>query len=42
MQLQEMMKRPVNFQATANLILFARDILFDQPYFILVEADPTA
>ena len=39
MQLQEMVKRPVNFQATANIILFARDVLFDQPYFVLVEAE---
>jgi len=41
LQLQEMMKRPVNFQATANIILFARDIIFDQPYFVLVEPEPT-
>ena len=35
--LQKMMKRPVNFQATANIILFGRDVLFDQPYFMLIE-----
>jgi hypothetical protein len=36
--LQEMVGRPVNFQATSNLILFARDVLFGQPYFTLIEA----
>jgi len=35
--LQKMMGRPVNFQATANIILFGRDVLFDQPYFMLIE-----
>lgn len=35
--LQQMVGRPVNFQATSNLILFARDVLFDQPYFTLIE-----
>jgi hypothetical protein len=37
-ELQELAGRPVNFQATANLILFARDVLFDEPYFTLIEA----
>jgi hypothetical protein len=37
-ELQKMMRRPVNFQATANFILFIRDILFDQPYFMLIES----
>ncbi|HEX8136872.1 MAG TPA: hypothetical protein VF544_04705 [Pyrinomonadaceae bacterium] len=36
--LQQMVGRPVNFQATSNLILFARDVLFDQPYYTLIEA----
>jgi hypothetical protein len=36
-ELQKMMDRPVNFQATANFILFARDVIFDQPYFMLIE-----
>ena len=36
--LQRMVGRPVNFQATSNLILFARDVLFDQPYFQIIEA----
>jgi hypothetical protein len=37
-ELQQMVKRPVNFQATANFILFVRDVLFDQPYYMLIEA----
>ena len=36
--LQQLVKRPVNFQATSDLILFARDVLFQQPYFTLIEA----
>jgi hypothetical protein len=36
--LQKIAGRPVNFQATANLILFARDILFNEPYYTLFEA----
>jgi hypothetical protein len=36
--LQEIARRPVNIQATSNMILFARDILFGQPYFMLIEA----
>lgn len=37
--LQRMVKRPVNFQATANFILFVRDVLFNQPYYMLIEPD---
>ena len=37
-ELERLVKRPVNFQATANIILFGRDVLFDEPYFILIEA----
>jgi hypothetical protein len=29
---------PVNFQATANLILYARDVLFNEPYLTVIEA----
>jgi len=36
-ELQELAERPVNFQATANLILFARDVLFNEPYVMLIE-----
>ena len=37
-ELQELAGRPVNFQATSNLVLFARDVLFDEPYCIVIEA----
>jgi hypothetical protein len=37
--LQELVKRPVNFQATSNLILFARDVLMNQPYFKIIEEE---
>ena len=37
-ELQKLAKRPVNFQATANLVLFARDVLFDEPYHMVIEA----
>jgi hypothetical protein len=40
--LQEMVGRPVNFQATSNLILFARDVLFGQPYYTIIEAEEDA
>ena len=36
-RLQELTGRPVNFQATSNLILFGRDMLLGQPYFNIVE-----
>lgn len=41
-QLQEMAGRPVNIQATSNLVLFARDVLFGQPYFTIIEAEEEA
>src|SRR5213078_2367434 len=37
-ELQTLAGRPVNFQATANLILYARDVLFDEPYCTVIEA----
>ncbi len=37
--LQKLVGRPVNFQATANLVLYGRDVLFDEPYFMLIEAE---
>lgn len=39
--LQSMVKRPVNFQATANIVLFVRDVLLDEPYHIIIEAGET-
>ena len=29
--------RPVNIQATSSIVQYARDVLFDQPYFTLIE-----
>ncbi|HEX8175827.1 MAG TPA: hypothetical protein VF543_11970 [Pyrinomonadaceae bacterium] len=37
--LQRFVGRPVNMQATSNLILFARDVLMNQPYFTIIEAE---
>ena len=37
--LQRLVKRPVNFQATSNIILFARDVLFSEPYFMIIKAE---
>ena len=36
-ELQQLAGRPVSFQATSNLVLFARDVLFNQPYFTLIK-----
>lgn len=36
-ELQKLAGRPVAFQATANLILYARDVLFDEPYLTVIE-----
>jgi hypothetical protein len=36
-ELQRLAGRPVAFQATSNVILFARDVLFDEPYCMVVE-----
>jgi len=38
-ELQKLAGRPVNFQATANFILYSRDVLFDEPYHTVVEAE---
>jgi hypothetical protein len=37
-ELQLLAGRPVNFQATANIILYSRDVLFDEPYCVVIEA----
>jgi hypothetical protein len=34
--LQELVGRPVNMQATSSLVLYARDVLFGEPYFVVV------
>lgn len=38
-ELQAQVGRPVNFQATNNLILYVRDVLLGQPYFMVIEPD---
>ena len=37
-ELQKLAERPVAFQATSNLVLYARDVLFDEPYCMVIEA----
>jgi len=39
LELQKIAGRPVNFQATANIILYARDVLFDEPYCMIVNQE---
>ncbi len=35
--LQDLVGRPVNFQATTNLVLYTRDVLFSEPYYVVVQ-----
>lgn len=35
-------RRPVNIQATSDLLQFIRDIVMNQPYFTMIEKDDTA
>jgi hypothetical protein len=32
-------RRPVNIQATSSFLQYARDVLFDQPYYTIIEGD---
>jgi len=34
--LQKLVGRPVNMQATASMVLYARDVLFGEPYYVVV------
>ncbi len=34
--LQELVGRPVNVQATSSLVLYGRDVLFGEPYYVVV------
>jgi hypothetical protein len=36
--LQKLIGRPVNFQATASLVLYGRDVLFGEPYYVVIPA----
>jgi hypothetical protein len=40
--LQELVGRPVNFQATSSLVLYSRDILFGEPYFVVIHPEEGA
>jgi len=40
--LQTLVGRPVNFQATSSLVLYGRDVLFDEPYFVVVPSGENA
>ena len=40
--LQKLVGRPVNFQATSNIVIYGRDVLFGEPYFVVVPAGETA
>ncbi len=33
---QQLVGRPVNMQATSSLVLYGRDVLFGEPYFVVV------
>jgi hypothetical protein len=37
--LQSLVGRPVNMQATSNLVLYARDVLFNEPFFTAIEPE---
>lgn len=41
-ELQKLAARPVNFQATSNFILYTRDVLFDEPYCTVIEAQKSS
>src|SRR6185295_2688389 len=34
--LQKLVGRPVNFQATSSMVLYGRDVLFGEPYYVVV------
>jgi hypothetical protein len=40
--LQQLAGRPVNFQATSSLVLYSRDMLFGEPYYVVVHAEADA
>ena len=39
---QELVVRPVNMQATSSLVLYGRDVLFGEPYFVVVPSGEDA
>ena len=36
--LQKLVGRPVNFQATSSLVLYTRDVLLGEPYFVVISS----
>ena len=40
--LQKLVGRPVNFQATSSLVLYGRDVLFGDPYYVVVSPGESA
>src|SRR5215216_2452478 len=40
--LQKLVARPVNFQATSSLVLYGRDVLFGEPYYVVVPPGESA
>src|SRR5262245_21052310 len=34
--IQDLVARPVNFQATSSLVLYTRDVLLGEPYYVVV------
>lgn len=41
-ELQEMVGRPVNIHATADIVLYIRDVLLGQPHFMIIQPEETA
>jgi|ERR1041384_759807 hypothetical protein len=39
---QKLVGRPVNMQATSSLVLYGRDVLFGEPYFVVVPSGEDA
>jgi hypothetical protein len=33
-----LVSRPVNFQATSSLVLYTRDVLLGEPYYVVIPA----
>jgi len=40
--LQKLVGRPVNIQATSSMVLYGRDVLFGEPYFVVVPSGENA
>jgi len=40
--LQKLVGRPVNMQATSSLVLYGRDVLFGEPYYVVVPSGEEA